>query len=312
MTNRRPAAARAALRRALGLAALLLAAAAPSSLAAAEPDPPTRQARTAEAELVPLTAFCKVLGTAFEGATDRPVAGATVELAGARQLTRDNGLFEFDPVLVGRYALTVRARGYEPATVVVYATPPLATVRVELAPVMDSCPLPPAPEGPPVARDFPDRTIVLNPPAPEPPPAPRRSAAAKRPPKPAPAAAEGGGGIASGRPDPTRSRGTAEVSVERPVHAADGFGTIEGRVTERGTDAPVAGAIVEIGPRAMRAETDGRYRISGVPAGRYTLVFTRKGFRPANLRLTVRRDAVSAADVALEPEGVAVPPASAP
>lgn len=58
-------------------------------------------------------------------------------------------------------------------------------------------------------------------------------------------------------------------------------GTVSGRLTEAGTQSAVSGAQVEaVGPstRTVTSATDGRYRISNLPAGEYTLIINMVGY----------------------------------
>ena len=52
-----------------------------------------------------------------------------------------------------------------------------------------------------------------------------------------------------------------------PLLAQQPTGTIRGRITDNSTQQPIAGVLVSVGTRSARTLTDGRYTITGVPAG---------------------------------------------
>jgi len=54
---------------------------------------------------------------------------------------------------------------------------------------------------------------------------------------------------------------TASLAAQQPT------GTIRGRVTDNGTQQPIAGVLVTVGTRSALTQADGRFTISGVPAG---------------------------------------------
>lgn len=62
---------------------------------------------------------------------------------------------------------------------------------------------------------------------------------------------------------------TATTAWTAPLIAqqATSTGTIRGRITDNATQEPIAGVLVSVGTRSARTATDGRYLISGVPAG---------------------------------------------
>lgn len=81
--------------------------------------------------------------------------------------------------------------------------------------------------------------------------------------------------------------GLVLLLATRPLAAQDG--AIGGRITDT-TGAPVARAAVVVEGTGLRAGSDdaGRYRITHVPAGTYTVRVRRLGFRTAPARVTVR------------------------
>ena len=78
--------------------------------------------------------------------------------------------------------------------------------------------------------------------------------------------------------------------------------TIVGRVTDRRTGAPIAGAtvVLEDSPRSVTTGSDGRYRMSEVAPGTYTLRVRYIGYTPGTASVTVTVIAEATADVALE------------
>lgn len=61
------------------------------------------------------------------------------------------------------------------------------------------------------------------------------------------------------------------LSWAAPLTAQGPTSTVRGRVTDNATQQPVAGATMSIGGRSSLTQTDGRYSISGVPAGSHLL-----------------------------------------
>lgn len=87
-----------------------------------------------------------------------------------------------------------------------------------------------------------------------------------------------------------------------PTRLLQAVGTITGVVTETQTRAPVVNAqvVVEGSRRGGLTDAQGRYRITGVPSGRHTVVVTYIGYKRASREVTVTDDLVSTADFALE------------
>src|SRR5436190_9079908 len=54
---------------------------------------------------------------------------------------------------------------------------------------------------------------------------------------------------------------TASLAAQQPT------GTIHGRIVDNSTQQPIAGVLVSVGNRSARTQPDGRYTITGVPAG---------------------------------------------
>jgi len=72
-----------------------------------------------------------------------------------------------------------------------------------------------------------------------------------------------------------------------PLGAQQPTGTIRGRVTDGATQQPLSGATVAAGNRAAQAQHDGRYVITGVPAGSYSVRASVIGYTPATQPVTV-------------------------
>jgi hypothetical protein len=75
------------------------------------------------------------------------------------------------------------------------------------------------------------------------------------------------------------------LEAQQPTAAATGSATIRGRVVAAPTGAPIRGADVRLsgaGFRNVETGEDGRFEITGLPAGRYTLQAIKVGFAIAN------------------------------
>jgi TonB-dependent starch-binding outer membrane protein SusC len=85
------------------------------------------------------------------------------------------------------------------------------------------------------------------------------------------------------------------------ISAAQGSGTITGRVIDQASQQPVVGArVLLVGTvRTAQTDQDGRYRITGVPAGTYQVSVRRVGFGLASQRVTVTDGATATAEFAL-------------
>jgi outer membrane receptor protein involved in Fe transport len=90
--------------------------------------------------------------------------------------------------------------------------------------------------------------------------------------------------------------------------AAQETATVSGRVTDRQSGAPVAGAAIAIGSGPARALTDsiGAYVLRDVPTGARIIRVTRIGYAEAVRSLDVRTGAEHTLDVTMVPEGVAL------
>ena len=83
--------------------------------------------------------------------------------------------------------------------------------------------------------------------------------------------------------------------------AAQANGTISGRVVDQATQQPVPGArVLLVGTvRSVQTDQDGRYVITGVPAGTYQVSVRRVGFGSLTQRVTVTDGAAATAEFAL-------------
>src|ERR1700741_4267058 len=79
---------------------------------------------------------------------------------------------------------------------------------------------------------------------------------------------------------------------------AQGGGTVSGRVTGADTGQPIASATVSVQGTSLRGVTDsqGRYSISGVPAGTYPLSASPLGREAASRQVTVTAGSTTTAD----------------
>ncbi len=101
------------------------------------------------------------------------------------------------------------------------------------------------------------------------------------------------------------------TTVTAPVTAAQETGTIEGIVRIRGTTSPVANArvqLVRIDVLTISGE-DGRYNMTSVPPGTYTLLVEALGYQP-NLvsRLRVEAGRVTTVDLDLRARNIPLDP----
>jgi TonB-linked SusC/RagA family outer membrane protein len=80
--------------------------------------------------------------------------------------------------------------------------------------------------------------------------------------------------------------------------ALERLGTITGRVTETGTGVPVVAAQVQVVGTQISVPTDaeGRYRMTGVPAGQRTVTVKRIGYSDASQQVTVTDNAEATLD----------------
>jgi TonB-linked SusC/RagA family outer membrane protein len=80
--------------------------------------------------------------------------------------------------------------------------------------------------------------------------------------------------------------------------------TVRGRVVDDATKQPIAGVQVSVAGHAALTAADGRYTISGVPAGNDTVRSRRIGYAPASMAVTVLGNATVVADFTLTAQAV--------
>jgi iron complex outermembrane receptor protein len=91
---------------------------------------------------------------------------------------------------------------------------------------------------------------------------------------------------------------TAPLVAQQPTH------TIRGRITDNSTQQPIVGVVVTVGGRSAITLSDGRYTITGVPAGSDLLHARLIGYQPANQPVMVAGDETVVVDVALTASAV--------
>ncbi len=92
-----------------------------------------------------------------------------------------------------------------------------------------------------------------------------------------------------------------------PLHAQQPTGTVRGRVVDNETKLPLQGVTVTIGSRGARTLEDGRYSISGVPAGTDSVRARMLGYAPATQAVTIIADqTVVAVDIAMTQQAVSL------
>jgi iron complex outermembrane receptor protein len=89
-----------------------------------------------------------------------------------------------------------------------------------------------------------------------------------------------------------------------PLRAQTPTGTVRGHVTDAATQQPLAGVTVTIGSRAAPTQADGRYSISGVPAGTATVRARMIGYAPATQDVTIAGGDTVTVDLALAAQAV--------
>jgi len=91
---------------------------------------------------------------------------------------------------------------------------------------------------------------------------------------------------------------TAPLSAQQPT------GTIRGRITDNSTQQPIAGATIAVGARSAQTHEDGRYTVSGVPAGSELLRVRMIGYGQANQPVMVAGGDTLVVDLALLPQAI--------
>jgi len=67
-------------------------------------------------------------------------------------------------------------------------------------------------------------------------------------------------------------------------------GAVRGRVTDQATQQPLSGVTITVANRSALSQGDGRYLVTGVPAGSYTLRARMIGYALADQPVTVGSD----------------------
>ena len=91
-----------------------------------------------------------------------------------------------------------------------------------------------------------------------------------------------------------------------PLRAQAPTGTVRGRVTDGGTQQPLAGVTLSIGSHAALSQADGRYRIAGVPAGSDSLRARLIGYAPAAQVVTVAGGDTVTVDLAMTARAISL------
>lgn len=98
------------------------------------------------------------------------------------------------------------------------------------------------------------------------------------------------------------SNGPQVALVQRAAVAAADTGAVRGRVTDRKTGSPLAGATVTVSGANLSAITrhDGSYHIENVPVGSYEVSVRAIGYRPMTGNVLITSGGETTADLALE------------
>ena len=98
----------------------------------------------------------------------------------------------------------------------------------------------------------------------------------------------------------------AAAMLASAAHAqAQQAGTVTGRVTAAARETPLEGiTIVARGTRGTVTDGEGRYVLTGVPAGQDTIEFRWLGYRPRREALTIAAGQTRNLDIVLEPAPV--------
>src|SRR5438046_1241781 len=91
-----------------------------------------------------------------------------------------------------------------------------------------------------------------------------------------------------------------------PLSAQQPTGTIRGHVTDGATHQPLSGVTVAGGSRGALTQADGRYLITGVPAGTDTLRTRMIGYAPAKRAVTVAGGDTVVVDLTLNAQAVSL------
>jgi TonB-linked SusC/RagA family outer membrane protein len=89
-----------------------------------------------------------------------------------------------------------------------------------------------------------------------------------------------------------------------PLRAQEPTGTIRGTVVDTATQQPLGGVTIAAGAYGTRSEMDGRFVITGVPAGTYNLRARMLGYMPVTRSVTVTEGQVSLVELAMTAQAV--------
>ena len=89
-----------------------------------------------------------------------------------------------------------------------------------------------------------------------------------------------------------------------PLHAQQPTGTIRGRVTDAATQQPLPTATVTVGSRVVLTQADGRFVLTGVPAGADTVRAKMLGYAPARQGVAVVAGDAVVVDLALTAQAI--------
>src|SRR2546428_471196 len=94
------------------------------------------------------------------------------------------------------------------------------------------------------------------------------------------------------------------LSWTAPLVAQQPTGTIRGRITDNSTQQPIAGVLVSGGNRSARTQPDGRYTITGVPAGSDLVHARLIGYTAVNQPVMVTGGDTVSVDLALDAQAL--------
>ena len=89
-----------------------------------------------------------------------------------------------------------------------------------------------------------------------------------------------------------------------PLRAQEPTGTVRGRVTDEATQQPLTGAAITVGSHRTASDADGRFVITGVPAGADSVHARMIGYQPANRPVDVLAGQTVLVDVTMSAEAV--------
>src|SRR5947208_5668151 len=91
-----------------------------------------------------------------------------------------------------------------------------------------------------------------------------------------------------------------------PLSAQQATGTVRGRVSDDATHQPLSGVSVAVGGRGALTQADGRYVVTGVPAGTDTLRTRMIGYASAKRPVTVAGGDTVVVDLTLNAQAVSL------